>query len=38
MDEIEFIYTLFQKHSKVITDSRKIEDGCLFFCIKGRSI
>lgn len=35
MDEIEFIYTLFQKHPKVITDSRKIVDGCLFFALKG---
>jgi UDP-N-acetylmuramoyl-tripeptide--D-alanyl-D-alanine ligase len=35
MDEIEFIYTLFQKHPKVITDSRKIEEGCLFFALKG---
>jgi UDP-N-acetylmuramoyl-tripeptide--D-alanyl-D-alanine ligase len=35
MNEIEFIYTLFQKHPKVITDSRKIEDGCLFFALKG---
>lgn len=35
MDEIEFIYSLFQKHPKVITDSRKIEDGCLFFALKG---
>lgn len=35
MDEIEFIYSLFQKHPKVITDSRKIEKGCLFFALKG---
>ena len=35
MDEIEFIYTLFQKHPKVITDSRKIEKGCLYFALKG---
>ena len=35
MYEIEFIYTLFQKYPKVITDSRKIEDGCLFFALKG---
>jgi UDP-N-acetylmuramoyl-tripeptide--D-alanyl-D-alanine ligase len=35
MDEIEFIYTLFQKYPKVITDSRKIEEGCLFFALKG---
>ncbi|MFK8006438.1 MAG: UDP-N-acetylmuramoyl-tripeptide--D-alanyl-D-alanine ligase [Saprospiraceae bacterium] len=35
MDEIEFIYTLFQKHPKIITDSRKIKEGCLFFALKG---
>ena len=35
MEEIEFIYTLFQKHPKIITDSRKIEKGCLFFALKG---
>ena len=35
MDEIEFIYNLFQKHPKVITDSRRVEDGCLFFALKG---
>lgn len=35
MDDIEFIYSLFQKYPKVITDSRKIEEGCLFFALKG---
>ncbi len=29
------IYQLFLKHPKVITDSRKIEEGCLFFALKG---
>lgn len=29
------IYTLFKVHPKVITDSRKIEKGCLFFALKG---
>ena len=31
----EILYHLFQKHPKVITDSRKIERGCLFFALKG---
>ncbi len=36
MEEVlEFIYHIFQKHPKVITDSRKIEDGCIFFALKG---
>ncbi|MBW6535250.1 MAG: UDP-N-acetylmuramoyl-tripeptide--D-alanyl-D-alanine ligase [Mariniphaga sp.] len=32
---IEQIYKLFETHQKVITDSRKIETGCLFFALKG---
>jgi UDP-N-acetylmuramoyl-tripeptide--D-alanyl-D-alanine ligase len=32
---IEQIYKLFKAHPKVITDSRKIEKGCLFFALKG---
>lgn len=32
---IEQIYKLFEAHQKVITDSRKIEIGCLFFALKG---
>ena len=32
---IEQIYKLFEAHPKVITDSRKIEKGCLFFALKG---
>ena len=35
MDWIEHLYQVFQKHPKVITDSRKIEEGCLFFALKG---
>ena len=35
MKKIEELYALFQKHPKVVTDSRKIEDGCLFFALKG---
>ena len=32
---IEQIYKFFKAHPKVITDSRKIEKGCLFFALKG---
>jgi len=32
---IEDIYKLFLIHPNVITDSRKIEKGCLFFALKG---
>ena len=29
------IYSAFLKHPLVCTDTRKIEQGCLFFCLKG---
>lgn len=29
------MYSLFQKHPTVCTDTRKIEKGCLFFALKG---
>jgi UDP-N-acetylmuramoyl-tripeptide--D-alanyl-D-alanine ligase len=32
---IKQIYKLFKAHPEVITDSRKIENGCLFFALKG---
>ncbi len=32
---IEQIYKLFQKHPKVVTDSRNIVQDCLFFALKG---
>ncbi len=35
MSQIENLYKIFQKHPRVITDSRQIEDGCLFFALKG---
>lgn len=35
MPSIEELYQLFQKHPNVVTDSRKIEPGCLFFALKG---
>ena len=35
MLSIEELYKIFLKHPLVITDSRKIEKGCLFFALKG---
>lgn len=35
METVEILYQIFQKNPKVITDSRKIEEGCLFFALKG---
>jgi len=35
MKSIKTLYELYKKHPKVITDSRKIEEGCLFFALKG---
>jgi UDP-N-acetylmuramoyl-tripeptide--D-alanyl-D-alanine ligase len=29
------LYAIFQKHPIVVTDSRRIENGCLFFALKG---
>lgn len=29
------LYAIFQKHPLVVTDSRRIESGCLFFALKG---
>ncbi len=34
---IDQIYKLFETHPNVITDSRKIEKGCLFFALKGEN-
>jgi len=34
---IEDIYQLFVKHPAISTDSRKIENGCLFFALKGEN-
>ena len=31
----EILYNYYQKHPKVVTDTRKIEPGCLFFALKG---
>ena len=35
MDTIEKIYQLFKQHPNIVTDSRKVEPGCLFFALKG---
>lgn len=35
MISIKKLYSIFQKHPLVITDSRKIQPGCLFFALKG---
>jgi len=32
---ISDLYAIFQKHPAVVTDSRRIESGCLFFALKG---
>ena len=32
---IKELYSVFLKHSKISTDSRQIEPGCLFFALKG---
>ena len=32
---IEALYEIFKRHPKIITDSRKVEPGCLFFALKG---
>ncbi len=29
------LYTLFRKYPRICTDTRKIEEGCLFFALKG---
>lgn len=35
MIQLEQLYQYYLQHPKVITDSRKIEQGCLFFALKG---
>ncbi len=32
---IEALYEIFKRHPKIITDSRKVEQGSLFFALKG---
>ena len=33
----EDLYTIFQKHPSICTDTRKIEKGSLFFALKGEN-
>ncbi len=35
MSDIALLYSLFEKHPFVSTDTRKITKGCLFFALKG---
>src|SRR4051812_28151167 len=35
MTDISFLYTCFQQHPVVCTDTRKISPGCIFFALKG---
>lgn len=35
MNSIESIYQLFKQHPNIVTDSRKVVPGCLFFALKG---
>ena len=37
MKSIKTLYNIYKKHPNVITDSRKIEEGCLFFALKGEN-
>lgn len=34
-ERLKELYAIFKKHPRVITDSRQIEAGCLFFALKG---
>ncbi len=35
MDSIDKLYRLFKQHPTIVTDSRKVTPGCLFFALKG---
>lgn len=35
MSSISDLYSIFKKHSTICTDTRKIEQGCIFFALKG---
>lgn len=37
MATIEELYTLYKKHPEVVTDSRKVSKGCLFFALQGEN-
>jgi UDP-N-acetylmuramoyl-tripeptide--D-alanyl-D-alanine ligase len=34
---MDTLYDIFKKHSTIVTDSRKISEGCLFFALKGET-
>jgi UDP-N-acetylmuramoyl-tripeptide--D-alanyl-D-alanine ligase len=34
---IENLYKIFQQHPQIVTDSRRITEGCLFFALKGET-
>ena len=38
MISLKKLYSIYQKHPKIVTDSRKIEPGCLFFALKGTNV
>ena len=35
--EIVALYNLYLQHHQIVTDSRQIKSGCLFFALKGDS-
>jgi UDP-N-acetylmuramoyl-tripeptide--D-alanyl-D-alanine ligase len=35
VDSIQYLYDLFLKHPSICTDTRKVQDGDLFFALKG---
>lgn len=37
MPTIEELYNIYKKHPEVVTDSRKVSRGCLFFALKGEN-
>jgi UDP-N-acetylmuramoyl-tripeptide--D-alanyl-D-alanine ligase len=37
MNSIKHIYDAFLKHRNIVTDSRKIEPGCIFWALKGEN-
>lgn len=34
---IENLYKIFQQHPQIVTDSRRITEGCLFFALRGET-
>ncbi|HFA51056.1 MAG TPA: UDP-N-acetylmuramoyl-tripeptide--D-alanyl-D-alanine ligase [Bacteroidetes bacterium] len=37
MHSLQQLYKIYLQHTNVITDSRKVEPGCLFFALKGEN-